>query len=169
MAKHSTAPADANGRVDEIHADLARNAAFRIGYRMCIWANLYNMRLLPTLQSEFDILRDEFNILFCLAEAGPATGTEVCRVIGRPRNSISRCAERLIRKGLIRARERKRDKRQTLFEILPQGQALYRSLLPRFVAQEEQMLASLTAEERASLDRILVKLIAHHGQWDRAS
>jgi DNA-binding MarR family transcriptional regulator len=159
---------ESDGRLDRIHERLMRRSKFAIGYRMCIWTNFFNVQLLSGLESKFGILRDEFNILLCLADAGAMTGTEVCRIVGRPRNSISRCADRLIKRKLIGASGTEGDRRQTLFEILPKGREIYKLMLPLFVAQEEQMLSALSSEERHSLERILAKLLSSYGQWDPA-
>jgi MarR family transcriptional regulator, temperature-dependent positive regulator of motility len=154
-------------RIDQIHARLLQKSDYRIGYSMSIWANYHTLRLLPMMEQDYGMLRDEFNILFCLADGGPVTGTEVCRIIGRPRNSISRSADRLVRRKLIKVREAGEDRRQTVFEITRAGRQIYRSMLPLFIAQQEQMLAALTPQDRADLDRILAILLASHGEWDR--
>jgi len=168
MAKTLKTSETSDARLDQIHARLLRRSEYRIGYSMCIWANYHTLRLLPALEDEYGMLRDEFNILFCLADGGPVTGTEVCRIVGRPRNSISRCADRLIKRKLIKASATEGDRRQSVFEILPAGRRIYKRMLPLFVAQQEQMLATLNAEDRGNLDRILAKLLASHSQWDRA-
>ncbi|MGE3829895.1 MAG: MarR family winged helix-turn-helix transcriptional regulator [Parvibaculaceae bacterium] len=130
---------------------------------MCIWGNFFNLLILPKLERDFDILRDDFNILLCLAGAGKLTGTEICRIVGRPRNSISRCADRLLRRKLIRSQSVSEDKRQTIFEITPEGRRLYRAMLPHMVTLEEKMLAALDERERDVLDGMLAKLIGELG------
>jgi DNA-binding MarR family transcriptional regulator len=130
---------------------------------MCIWGNFFNLLILPKLERDFDILRDDFNILFCLAGAGKLTGTDICRIVGRPRNSISRCAERLLQRKLIRANSVSGDKRQTVFEITPEGRKLYRAILPHMTNLEEKMLAALDERERSLLDGLLTKLVGEFG------
>lgn len=132
-------------------------------FRMCIWGNFFNLLILPKLERDFDILRDDFNILLCLASAGKLTGTEICRIVGRPRNSISRCAERLLQRKLIQSRAVSGDKRQTIFEITPEGRKVYRAVLPHMVTLEEKMLAALDERERDLLDKLLTKLIGEFG------
>lgn len=153
--------------LDGIHEKLWEQSKIKTIYRISILANFYNLLILPVLEKKFDILRDDFNILFCLADAGPMTGTDVCRITGRPRNSVSRCAERLLRRKLINARPGASDKRMTTFEILPAGRKLYRSMLPYFQEAEEQMFSGLTGVERGVLDKVLTKLVGEHSKWDR--
>lgn len=151
-------------RLDELHAKLwSSRSEGSICFRMCIWGNFFNLFILPKLERDFDILRDDFNILLCLATAGKLTGTEICRIVGRPRNSISRCADRLLRRKLIQAKAVSGDRRQTIFEILPEGRKLYRAMLPHMLALEEKMLAALDENERSVLDGLLTKLSGEFG------
>lgn len=151
-------------RLDELHAKLwSSRSEGSICFRMCIWGNFFNLFILPKLERDFDILRDDFNILLCLAAAGKLTGTEICRIVGRPRNSISRCAERLVRRKLIQTKSVAGDRRQTIFEILPEGRKLYRAMLPHMLTLEEKMLAALDENERTVLDGLLTKLSGEFG------
>lgn len=162
--KKSKAADASRDRLDELHARLwASQPEGSTCFRMCIWGNFFNLLILPKLERDFDILRDDFNILLCLAGAGKLTGTEICRIVGRPRNSISRCADRLLRRDLIRARSASDDKRQTVFEITPEGRKLYRAMLPHMVHLEERMLEALDERERAVLDGMLTKLVGEFG------
>lgn len=161
--KRAKAQDDSRERLDELHAKLWSRSEGSISFRMCIWGNFFNLIILPKLERDFDILRDDFNILLCLAAAGKLTGTEICRIIGRPRNSISRCADRLVRRKLIQAKSVSGDRRQTIFEILPEGRKLYRAMLPHMLALEEKMLATLNENERSVLDGLLTKLSGEFG------
>lgn len=167
MTRKATGAAGDADHLDSIHAKLWEKPHFRTVYRISILANFHSLLIVPRLEKDFDILRDEFNILFCLAEAGPMTGTDVCRITGRPRNSVSRCADRLIRRKLISASAGEADRRMTSFAILPAGRALYKSMLPYFEEGEEQMFSGLTAGERNTLDKLLTKLVGQHSKWDR--
>lgn len=151
-------------RLDELHTRMwTPQSEGSICFRMCIWGNFFNLLILPKLERDFDILRDDFNILLCLAGAGKLTGTEICRIVGRPRNSISRCAERLLQRKLIQARSVSGDKRQTTFEITPEGRKIYRAMLPHMVSLEDKMLAALDERERDLLDKLLTKLTGELG------
>ena len=94
MAKKKDTPESDLDYLDGIHHKLWAHSRIKTIYRIAILANFYNLLIVPLLEQKFDILRDDFNILFCLAEAGSMTGTDVCRITGRPRNSISRCCSR---------------------------------------------------------------------------
>lgn len=167
MAGRLKSHADDQGHLDLIHEKLWARSRIRTIYRISILANFYNLIILPVLEKQFGILRDDFNILFCLADAGPMTGTDVCRITGRPRNSISRSADRLVRRKLIAVRAGSEDRRTTTFGILPAGRKLYRSMLPHFQEAEEEMFSSLSGIERDVLDKVLTKLVGEHSKWDR--
>ena len=95
---------------------------------------------------------------------GNLTGTEICRIVGRPRNSISRCADRLLKRKLIKALPANDDRRQTLYEILPEGRKLYRAIMPHMLALEAEMLSALDDEEREMLEAIMTKLMVRNGK-----
>lgn len=159
---------DGRERSEALHAALWESPEGRLCFRMGIWGNFFNLKILPILDREFGILRDEFNILLCLVGVGKLTGTDICRIVGRPRNSISRCADRLIQRKLIKALPTSGDKRQTLYEILPEGRRLYRAMMPYMVALEAEMLVALDPEEHKTLDRLLTKLMGRSGQSNLA-
>lgn len=162
--ERSRASEESKDRLDELQSRLwASQTEGAICFRMCIWGNFFNLLILPKLERDFDILRDDFNILLCLAGAGRLTGTDICRIVGRPRNSISRCAERLLQRKLIQSRAVSGDKRQTIFEITPEGRKVYRAVLPHMVNLEKKMLAALDERERDLLDKLLTKLIGEFG------
>lgn len=167
MAKKTPSEDSDLDYLDTIHEKLWARSKIKTINRICILANFYNLIILPILEKKFDILRDDFNILLCLADAGPMTGTDVCRITGRPRNSVSRCADRLVRRKLISARSGTTDKRMTTFEILPAGRKLYKAMLPYFEEAEEQMFSSLSDIERDIFDKVLTKLVGEHSKWDR--
>src|SRR5437588_13074554 len=87
------------------------------GFRLSLWAGFYTAPIFSQIERRFDLLRDENNILFCLANYGQLTAKSICDVLGRPKNSISRAIERLLQRDLIRREQVKADRRRNLLTI----------------------------------------------------
>jgi DNA-binding MarR family transcriptional regulator len=81
------------------------------GFRMSLWSGFYTNPVFVDIERRFGLLRDENNILFCLVNYGELTAKSICDVLGRPKNSISRAVERLIRRGLVRRGTDEKDRR----------------------------------------------------------
>ena len=135
------------------------------GFRLSLWSGFYTTPVFAEIERRHGLLRDENNILFCLRHYGPLTAKSVCDVLGRPKNSISRAAERLLQRNLIRREPVQSDRRHALMTIESEGLALIEESTALFAERERDMLACLSPVERVALDAILRKLMANAGPW----
>lgn len=140
--------------------DVARDA-----YRISLVGNFFNGPVYVTIQKHYGLLRDEINTLFCLAHCPDLIQTDICLVMGRPKNSVSRSIARLVQRDLISVRDDPGDGRKGVLSLRPGGRELYEKTRRLFVEREEQILASLTKSDRASLDRLLTKIMKSHENW----
>lgn len=137
----------------------------RDGYRIGLWANFYTVPVFAEIERRFGLLRDENNILFCLTHYGSLTARSICEVTARPKNSVSRAVERLLRAGLVRRETDPDDRRKGVLTITPEGRELLTRTSVLFQEREALMLRRLTATERRTLDRLLGKLMAGIPEW----
>jgi DNA-binding MarR family transcriptional regulator len=135
------------------------------GFRLSLWSGFYTMPVFARIQRISGLLRDENNILFCLAHYGPLTARSISQVLGRPKNSISRAVDRLIERDLISSVPIATDRRHWLLTLQPRGRALVDKSTALFRDRQEHMLRALSKSERAALDRILAKLMADAQSW----
>ena len=135
------------------------------GFRLSLWSGFYTAPVFLQIERRFGLLRDENNILFCLANYGPLTAKSISDVLGRPKNSISRAVERLLKLGLIHRKKIESDRRHTLLTIERAGIALIKKTTAMFRARESEMLRSLSSVERIALDQILAKLLGDAENW----
>ncbi len=157
--QHSAAPKDILDRI------LQSTTIDRDGLRISLWAGFYTGPVFAEIERKFGLLRDENNILFCLANYGQLTAKSICDFTGRPKNSISRAVERLLQKKLIRRRMDKVDRRKGLLNIEPEGRQLHDETQQLFLQREAFMLKNLTPTERMTLDRIMTKLMNDAEDW----
>ncbi|WP_272011035.1 MarR family winged helix-turn-helix transcriptional regulator [Roseovarius sp. ZX-A-9] len=137
----------------------------RDAYRMSLWSNFFNGPVYKQLQKTHGLVRDEVNTLFCLAHLDDLNQRDICLVMGRPKNSVSRAIARLVERDLIEARGDPGDRRRAKLRLKPKGRALYETTSRLFVEREAKMLASLTPREREQLGAILTKLMESHHEW----
>ncbi len=159
IADHSPSPEAVLDRIltsDEIDLD---------GFRLSLWAGFYTTPAFVQIERVHGLLRDENNILFCLAHYGPMTAKSACDVLGRPKNSISRAVESLLRRELIGREQVKSDRRRALLTIRHAGLRLGRATMEMLKARQEDMPGCLSAIERVALAGILAKLMANAAAW----
>ncbi|HEX2525747.1 MAG TPA: MarR family transcriptional regulator [Geminicoccus sp.] len=135
------------------------------GFRISLWSGFYTTPMFNKIERTYGLLRDENNILFCLAFDGQLTAKSISDVLGRPKNSISRAVEQLLRKELIRREPVKSDRRWALLTIEPAGLAVIEKTSALFRQRENEMLKCLSPVERVALDHILAKLIQDAEHW----
>lgn len=147
---------------------LANEAIDLDGFRLSLWSGFYTTPVFAVIERNYGLLRDENNLLFCLSYYGPLTAKSVSDVLGRPKNSISRAVESLLRRGLIRRELIASDRRRALLTIEQAGRELIAETLELFKTRQEEMLGCLSAVERVALDAILAKLMANAACWLKA-
>lgn len=106
----------------------------------------------------------EFDVLAALRRGGPpfaATPTQLARTLMLSPAGMTSRIDRLEAGGHVR-REPDPDDRRSLQVVLTEhGRALVDAAVTDHVANEERLLAGLTAEQRAALDDALRALVRH--------
>lgn len=148
-----------------LEAVLTNQEIDRDGFRLSLWAGYYTSPVFAEIERRFGLYRDENNVLFALSIYGQLTASSISVFLGRPKNSISRAVDRLIRKELIRTDTDPTDRRRVLLTVEPAGVALHKCTLAIHKEREALMLDNLTEEERAILDVLLAKMMQNAETW----
>jgi DNA-binding MarR family transcriptional regulator len=170
------APADARALTDAapaggvsgmdpmLEAKLWRNPcwlAFRVNYL----ALRYNGPLYDWVRRKYGLSRPEYVVIYSLALSGGGRARDITRTSGFPKNTLSRAITRLESLGLIlRSRAAGQGRNQPL-NLSETGRALFDESLPIFVEHERAMLSGLTEEERATLSRLMAKVVLSADDW----
>lgn len=157
--------ADSRSIADDVFVKVATTGPLSDMWRLTLWANCYCEPIFAEMAQTFDVGRDEFNVLSCLASYGSMLAKHVCEVTGRPKNSISRAVNSLVARKLIKRKTNANDRRESLLILNDSGRRLYEKVLPVAVDRQTLMLQILSDEERALLDRILDKLMSVRHEW----
>ena len=131
------------GRLNEVSALIARD------------------RLAPIF-ARFGLQAGEFDVLATLRRSGAPyalTPTELYEATMVTSGAMTARLDRLEKAGLIRRAPHPSDRRGVVVELTAKGRDLIDEALAAHVANEHQILAGLTREDREMLAKLLEKLI----------
>lgn len=140
--------------------DLVADSPAKYGFRITTLRNWYAVPGFSRAEREFGLTESETTVIFCLGHVPGLRAKDVSIISARPKNSISRAVHLLLKKKLAQQNADRRDKREKTLILTPAGTALFRKVVPIFVARQDAMLSSLNARERRAFDRLLDKLVA---------
>jgi MarR family transcriptional regulator, lower aerobic nicotinate degradation pathway regulator len=103
-----------------------------------------------------------YRLLAALAELGPGSQATLGRRTGIDRSDVVAALNELAGRGLVERTPDPADKRRNIITITPAGTVHYRRLDRAVHRVQDDLLAPLSAAERAQLTRLLSKVAAHH-------
>ncbi|MFC4275700.1 MarR family winged helix-turn-helix transcriptional regulator [Achromobacter aloeverae] len=141
----------------------ARPRSFKelISFRLNMLASTWSRLAAETNQREFGVDPREWRIIGMLGADAPMSLQGLAREVNLDKSQASRTVSDMIERGLLQRGADESDGRGVRLSLTAQGKALYRKVFPRAVKRNEQLLAVLSEEERAVLDRALDVLTAH--------
>lgn len=122
----------------------------------------YVDRELEDLFGRYGLTRQSWDVLACLRRAGAPyrlTPTELNQAVMRTSGAITHTLHALQYAGLVRRVGNPADKRSMLVELTDAGRDLLREVGPLHLDNERRMLASLSADEQATLASLLRTLL----------
>lgn len=125
-------------------------------------ASLISRERLAPLFARFGLQQGEFDVLATLRRSGAPyalTPTELYEATMVTSGAMTARLDRLEKAGLIRRAPHPSDRRGVVVELTAKGLALVDEALAAHVANEHQILAGLTGQDRDMLARLLEKLI----------
>jgi len=100
----------------------------------------------------------------CLSAIGSFTPLSVKDLAFRAnldKGQASRAAQSLVDQGLVRKAASATDGRGVVLTLTPEGEAAWQRLMPVIARRNDEIVACLSASERAQLDRLLDRLVVH--------
>jgi DNA-binding MarR family transcriptional regulator len=109
--------------------------------------------------AEWDLRPSHYSALMVLGERGAQSQQELAGMIAvDPRNLVS-VIDHLERKKLVERRAHAADRRRNSLDLTAVGRSLLKRLASSGRDLEDEMLGGLDAKERASLQKVLLKLL----------
>ena len=119
---------------------------------------------LDRFAAEHDLGRGEADVILTLRRAGKPfrlSPSALSRSLLVTPGGMTNRLDRLEREGLIRRLPDPNDRRAIEVELTAAARRKVDALLPDHIANEERLVAPLAKHDRADLDRLLGRLIAH--------
>jgi MarR family transcriptional repressor of emrRAB len=91
------------------------------------------------------------------APGGVRSPSEVGQVLAQSKPHMTRLADALLAKGLIRRAHSEQDRRRVVLAVTPRGRQLVERLLPQVWSQHQQIAAGLSRTDLALLSALLAK------------
>lgn len=116
-------------------------------------------RILDKQLVPYGVTSSQFKVLIIVAQFSADTPVELCRHLSLDSGSMTRMLDRLEQKKLIERTRSATDRRQVQLALTAEGRAIT-DRLPEIGAEAmNELLGVLDAEEVASLERILSKVL----------
>ena len=127
-------------------------------YQLAVISAAFSRQLENVYRHEAGLTREEWRMLFLLANAESLTSKEIALRSSLDKVQISRAAQRLIKKRLIVGGESDHDRRLRDYSCTSEGYALFSSLFPRVDSRSDKILAKMPEEDLAALKQGLAAL-----------
>jgi DNA-binding MarR family transcriptional regulator len=106
--------------------------------------------------------RSFYSLLAALAETGPTSQADLGRRTGLDRSDVTAAVTDLEERGYLERTPDPADRRRNLVCITQSGEGFLSKMDAEVDAAQEELLAPLSAEERAALLGMLARLVEHH-------
>lgn len=127
-------------------------------YRLSVLSARVSRDFSAHYRARFGLSNAEWRVLAHLAAAGAVSVRDIHERADLEKSKASRAAARLEAAGLVAKRGDSRDRRLVSLTLTEAGKAAMAEIAPLARAHEAALLARLTPEDRAALDRILTRL-----------
>ena len=132
-------------------------------YRLNLLAELTSENTRPIYRARHALTRTEWRVLVNLGEAESLTATELCALVPAHKTKVSRALATLEKRGWARRETDSADRRVAHVRLTAAGRRALDVIWPQMQAATEAMIAPLSAQDRATLDRglqVLERLFA---------
>jgi DNA-binding MarR family transcriptional regulator len=127
-------------------------------YRLSVLSNRVSTVVARVYSSRFGLSIAEWRLIAILGRFGPLSANEVAGRTYMDKVRVSRAVQRLLERGLVARTIDAADRRRSILQLSPEGAAIRAEVAPLALDIESRLLAVLSAEDRADLDRILTLL-----------
>lgn len=144
----------------------AKRLADFLPYQLSVASNAVSTRIAEQYRQRFGLKSTEWRVMAVLGDSGPHTQRELCQLTLMDKVPVNRACRVLEDRGLATRRPNARDGRSHLLELTSQGRSVHGRIMPLAEAIEAELFGVLSAEERAALSAVLVRVREGAGDFD---
>lgn len=135
-----------------------------VPYRLSIASNAVSLAIARAYEARFELKMVEWRVMAVLAHTGGLTQQELVGRTKMDKVTVSRAAQVLEGRGLVRRDPNEDDARSLRLSLTPAGKKLHARVMPAAIALETQILAELSAAEIKALKSVLRRIEAAANQ-----
>ena len=128
-------------------------------YRLSVLTNVVSGAIASVYQQRFRLTIPEWRVIAVLVRHPGLSAAEVAAHTRMDAVAVSRAVSRLLRSGRIRRTMSSSDRRRSVLQVSPEGEAMYREIAPLALRFERDLLDGLRGPELVLLDSVLDKLM----------
>lgn len=127
-------------------------------YRLSVLSNRVSQTIADMYQKRFGLAITEWRVMAVLGRFPDLSANEVAERTAMDKVAVSRAVARLLERDLIKREIHSDDRRRSVLALSATGYTIYDEIAPMALASEQRLIATLDAQERATLESLLVKL-----------
>lgn len=135
-------------------------------FRLTVLSNRLTRRVARFYGERFKLSAPEWRTMAVLGQQGAMSANAVIAQTTMDKVRVSRAVAKLLKAGLITREADPQDRRRAILDLTMAGQEIYREIVPLVQEVESEIIAELSAPERAVLDNALAKIEAYLEQRD---
>ncbi len=136
-----------------------------LSFRANFVTHHFNQPVYDWIWREFRLTPPEHIVLYALGLKDGITADDIVASTARPKNTLSRGVNALLRKKLIVRKPDAKDRRRLFLNLTARGRRIVEATVPMLVAHESAMARALTPAERKLLTALFDKIIVDKGNW----
>jgi DNA-binding MarR family transcriptional regulator len=129
-----------------------------VPYRLSVLSNRVSSAIAHEYSERFGLSIPEWRIMAVLGQSGGLSSRAVAERTAMDKVQVSRAAANLVETGRVQKKVDADDGRIARLSLTPKGRAIYDEIVPLALHLEEVLLGALTAQERATFDKLMAKL-----------
>lgn len=130
-------------------------------YKLSYLTNLISDDLSKLHTDQYGIANTEWRVMAVLGVSSGVSAGHVAEKTAMDKVAVSRAINNMIKNGLIERHFSKEDKRRSELMLSEEGENVYRNIVPLVLQYEDDIMGTLSENERRELTNILAKLIAY--------
>ncbi|MCU0732894.1 MAG: MarR family transcriptional regulator [Hyphomonas sp.] len=127
-------------------------------FRLSVLSNAVSQRIAELYDREFGLSIWQWRVMAVTADTPGISATEIGQRTQMDKVAVSRAVAGLIEMGYLERRPSTDDARRSLLFLTKAGRDVYELIVPLALAEEERLVASLSAKDQAELARLMEKL-----------
>lgn len=127
-------------------------------YRLSVLSNRISQQIARLYADRFGLGITEWRVLAVLGRHPGLSAREVAERTAMDKVAVSRAIASLVAAGRIARDTDGGDRRRSVLQLSPAGEAIYREVAPLALAYQARLLEGLPPEQRTTLDHLLTHM-----------